>query len=386
MLAVYPRHIATCESKLKAKGLSAKERRTWRRCGCPLWIIGKDPHDVYHRHTLDTTSWAVAEEKKRKIELGVPDQPLIRIEEAAEAWKNALLAAKREPRTVQQVHGAMTASLTAWSQHQGYMLLHELTPPVLDAFVRCWDYASTTHRARIDLMRSFFKFCMARKWITENPAAVLIKPEEDLEPTLPFTVEEEARIFAAAARFHERPHFGGLWASHPETAFALLQVLRWTGLRASDSVLFEPRDLDCQTFDGREVAVYRTYQTKTGEHVLCPIPPEIAASIKSAPRLSAAHAFIPPADGKWNTDARSVSNGFYTNYLCPLGVLAEVKEVRAHRFRDTFAVRLLEQGKPLEIVSMLLGHRSIRTTEKHYAPWVRSRAEMLIREVVSTWH
>jgi integrase len=81
-----------------------------------------------------------------------------------------------------------------------------------------------------------------------------------------------------------------------------------------------------------------------------------------------------------------VSNGFYSSYLGPLGVLAGVTGVRAHRFRDTFAVRLLEAGKPLEIVQALLGHSSIKTTSEHYAPWVKSRQEMLIREVVSMWH
>ena len=47
----------------------------------------------------------------------------------------------------------------------------------------------------------------------------------------------------------------------------------------------------------------------------------------------------------------------------------------AHRFRDTFAVELLLAGVPLERVSILLGHSSIKVTEKHYAPWVRERQE-----------
>jgi len=41
----------------------------------------------------------------------------------------------------------------------------------------------------------------------------------------------------------------------------------------------------------------------------------------------------------------------------------------AHRFRDTFAVELLLAGVPLERVSILLGHTSVKITEKHYAPW-----------------
>lgn len=36
--------------------------------------------------------------------------------------------------------------------------------------------------------------------------------------------------------------------------------------------------------------------------------------------------------------------------------------------RDTFAVELLLKGTPIEEVAILLGHSSIRVTEKHYSP------------------
>jgi integrase len=38
-------------------------------------------------------------------------------------------------------------------------------------------------------------------------------------------------------------------------------------------------------------------------------------------------------------------------------------EGHPHRFRDTFAVRLLEKGVPIDQVSILLGHTSVKTTE-----------------------
>jgi integrase len=44
-------------------------------------------------------------------------------------------------------------------------------------------------------------------------------------------------------------------------------------------------------------------------------------------------------------------------------------------YRRTFSVELLLAGVPIERVSILLGHQSVRITEKHYAPWVRARQE-----------
>lgn len=53
--------------------------------------------------------------------------------------------------------------------------------------------------------------------------------------------------------------------------------------------------------------------------------------------------------------------------------------------RDTFAVQLLLKGVPIEVVSMLLGHKSVKITEKHYGPWVRARQEQLEEAVSRTW-
>ena len=45
----------------------------------------------------------------------------------------------------------------------------------------------------------------------------------------------------------------------------------------------------------------------------------------------------------------------------------------------------LLRGVPIEVVSMMLGHASIRTTEKHYAPWVQARQKQLERHMQTTW-
>ena len=56
-----------------------------------------------------------------------------------------------------------------------------------------------------------------------------------------------------------------------------------------------------------------------------------------------------------------------------------------HRVRDAFAVDLLQNWVPLEEVSKLLGHESIKTTEKSYAKWVKGRQDRLDNLVTGTW-
>ena len=48
----------------------------------------------------------------------------------------------------------------------------------------------------------------------------------------------------------------------------------------------------------------------------------------------------------------------------------------------TVAKVMLHAGLPMEGVSRLLTHKSIRVTEKYYAPWVRPWQELLDQHVI----
>jgi site-specific recombinase XerD len=61
------------------------------------------------------------------------------------------------------------------------------------------------------------------------------------------------------------------------------------------------------------------------------------------------------------------------------------KHGHADRWRDTFSVELLLAGVPLEQVSVLLGHQSIKVTQKHYSPFVKARQEQLEAAVRNTF-
>ena len=58
----------------------------------------------------------------------------------------------------------------------------------------------------------------------------------------------------------------------------------------------------------------------------------------------------------------------------------------SHRLRATFAVDQLQKGLPLEHVSKLPGHRSVTTTERHYAKWAKGRQDRPDALVSATWN
>jgi len=120
------------------------------------------------------------------------------------------------------------------------------------------------------------------------------------------------------------------------------------------------------------------YTAKAGTPVYCPLPDFVLSALDNLP-AQGPHYF-------WT--GQSKPKTAISHWQCELKELfrlAEVEHGHAHRFRDTFAIELLLQGVPMERVSVLLGHRSIRVTEKHYAPWVLARQEQLEADVRRTW-
>lgn len=150
---------------------------------------------------------------------------------------------------------------------------------------------------------------------------------------------------------------------------ALVLLLRHSGLRIGDAVT-----LSRERIDGDKLFLYTS---KAGTPVYCPLPPFVIAALDA---LGDGRFYFWTGQGKPKS---AISD--WQEKLKALFNLARVANGHAHRFRDTFATELLLNGVPLERVSILLGHSSIRITERHYSPWVRSRQEQLERDVRSTW-
>ena len=120
---------------------------------------------------------------------------------------------------------------------------------------------------------------------------------------------------------------------------------------------------------------------ETGTPVYCPLPPEVVTVLEAVPNEHPDYVF-------WDArSARETTVKSWNRVFRKLFSTAKppVERGHPHRFRDTFAVSLLLKGVSLESVSKLLGHTSIKVTERHYAPWVKARQDQLELDVRRTW-
>ena len=229
-------------------------------------------------------------------------------------------------------------------------------------FRASWPNKNIAARKKLEAFHAFFCFVHESGWIPTNPTTPLKPPKITEPPTAPFTKEEVTSILKACDSYLDRANAVRLRAP--------VLLLRYSGLRIRDAAtLSRNRIQDDKLF---------LYTAKTGTPVYCPLPPFVVEALNAIPERTTYFFWT------GNSTAKTVAS-IWQESLKRLLILAGVPDGHTHRFRDTFSVELLLAGVPIERVSILLGHQSVRITEKHYAPWVKARQEQLEADVRRTW-
>ena len=350
MLQPYRRHLRSCPHRAKGQGFTL--------CRCPIWAYGNVKGKTF-RQSLKTNDGSRVEQIMQAIEAGRPvylqPQPLDRTVAAA---VSAFLEVCRGRGLRQTTIDSYTKTL---SYLDGTVALDMIDAPFLDAHRASRMIAASTWRKELETLRAFFAWCLDRKWITDNPAKRLRMPRiEDLS-TLPFTAEEIDGLQAACDVIASD--------NHAETAYirqrarALVLVLLYSGLRISDVAQLRRAALETSGH-----LVLRVL--KTGVRLKVLLHPDAVTALKTLPSVSPEY-FFWTGRGSLTTCIKNMRRTVQR-----LGIIAKV-HAHPHRFRDTFAVELLTQGADIRTVQKLLGHTSVRTTEKHYAHFVAAHQALL---------
>lgn len=352
-----------------------------KRCDCPKHL--RWSHDKkQHRTSARTRSWAEAERKKRELEDQLSGRaPEVKPEESNRGIQNAVdifIQDKKNQGITEKVIGKYTrelARLREYCERQSVYTVRGITREMLTGFCATWPelYPSTYTRAKVrERVRSFLRYCYEAQWLARIPALPKIKIEEP--PTLPLSADEYTRLLDAI--------YGTIEGKEQQArVHALIQLMRWSGLAIRDALTLKRAEIQ----HDKKKKLYRivTARQKTGTHVSVPIPVEVAQELLAVMNGSPEHIFW---SGKGEEE--SITKNWAKYYIAPLFKAAKIPNeghMMSHRLRDTFAVDLLQKGVPLEEVSKLLGHESIKTTERHYAKWVKARQDRLDSLVSATW-
>lgn len=358
----------------------------YKNCRCPKhlrWSNG----GKQHRKTAKTRSWSIAEERRREIEeqfkAADPTKPIGDISLQAESRPTIekaielFLSDKKTQgldSTAYKKHVRELGRFKDFMAKRGKLFPHEVGLADLTEFREGWvnHYASTLTRSKVqERLRGFLRYCFNARMIDRLPQLSPIKITEP--PTLPLTSEQYEKLLAAIPKEFRSP-------DRVKRLHALIRLMRFSGLAIQDAVTLERDELQ----KDRKTNIYRvvTSRQKTGVHVSVPLPPDVAKEVIAVMELNGHKQYIfwNRTDGKPKAAVDVWERAFKRAFKA-----AGMPGGHSHQLRDTFAVSLLEKGIPLEEVSKLLGHTSIKTTEKSYAPWVKSRQERLDKLVMETF-
>jgi integrase len=331
-----------------------------------MWCEGT-VEGKYLRRSLKTRSWERATELSREIEDGAKPVEAMNLALAIERYLADAKARNLADVTVAKLT-LLLNRLSAYCEQKG-IELQAITVDHLRDFRERWTDAPITRYKKTERLKGFFHFVQASGWIQLNPARLLRNPIVAPEPTMPFEEKEWERIQKALDLYSD--NYGRLGQENAQRLRAFVLLLRYSGLRIRDAVTLRKDSLK----DGK--LLLRTAKTKV--QVWLPVPPEVVSALENCPGPSQEFFF-------WTGESNPKSSvGNWQRSLRKLFKLARITAGHAHRFRDTFAISLLQSGVPMEEVSILLGHKSISITEKHYAPWVESRQQRLEELVSRTW-
>ncbi len=357
-LILWRRHLKSCDHRA--------EGREYTGCRCPVWCDGTISGQRIRR-SMDTLDWDRAERRLARILDPEAPAPPIAIATAIRDYVADCHARNLSPATIRSYEKTLE-HFRVYSERQAYASMQSLTLEAVTGWrqsraIAPINIAPTTQRKEIEALRAFFAFALERSWLQVNWARKLKPPQQHGVSTLPFEQAEVDAILRACEKLGNRE---ADWATRArKRARAFILLLLYSGLRISDAAKLERSSLNV---NDRKLFIRK--QQKTGTPVYVRLPESVVEALLDLEPVSPKYFF-------WRSSNKlSTCVGLLRRMVDRVLAVAGITG-HPHRFRDTFAVRMLEHDVPIRTVQILLGHTSVRTTEKHYAPFVQGQQRLL---------
>jgi len=257
-----------------------------------------------------------------------------------------------------------------WKKKFGHLRVIDITRRSLSLHVemrRIEGKSNSTINRELSVLSASINYAIRRwGWNIANPASGLYLkiPEGRLRWLTP----DEARQLLQAARASRAPHLHD---------FILLAIN--TGMRRNEILRLQVRKIDLTTkkihLEGEE--------TKSGRRRVIPLNDTAISAIRSRMAWNHSNGIASPRlFVQGNGRPVEQINTAFTNAVN----LAGIEDFRIHDLRHTFASWLVQAGVPLPEVRDLLGHSSIKQTERyaHLAPGLLHKAVAVLDSVSCT--
>lgn len=201
-------------------------------------------------------------------------------------------------------------------------------------------YTAKSVSRKLNSIKTFCRFLIANKVITDNPATSVTHPKYEIKPPRILT-KMEYRSLRDVCRDDVRIH-------------AIIEVLLQTGIRIGELANLELNDVDTNKL------TIRPYESHGQRTVPLNKPGQIALTkyLKTRTKAKAKNVFVTKNGRQFLVrNIRTAIDRYFK--------LADIKEAKVNDLRHTFIAHQLQAGTPLTLISELVGHKRLSTTEKY---------------------
>jgi site-specific recombinase XerD len=359
MLSLWRRHTKSCRFRVQG--------RAYTKCHCPVWVDG-EVSGKRIRESLDTRDWARGGRKAATLESEVAEGR--KRKKVAVATAAFLEQCSVESSTFKK-YARIMGFLADVAKAKAFEHVDELDLEFLDAYRSGRGVCPLTWQKELQILRSFFGFCMDRQWIADNPARKMKMPSDPKpKERVPYTSEEITKIIAACDSF-------GRHAYERLRARAMILLMRFYGLRVSDVATLE-RD----RVKGNQIYLHAL---KNGQAIWLPLYAEVWMALECLPIPRGAEAdckyFFWTGAGSRDGHIKTVDETLKSVFT-----KSGVEHAHAHRFRHTLTTEILVKGGTIEDAANILGD-SPAVIRRYYAKWsvaYQSRTVEILQRVHGT--
>jgi len=220
-----------------------------------------------------------------------------------------------------------------------------MTPMMVKGFVadlRGKGQDARSVNRKLSAVRGFFRFLISQGIVEENPTANVRSLKQSQRQPRFLPIEEMTRLLEGA--------------EIPARDLAVLEVLYSTGIRVSSLVMLNVEDYD------RKSAMLRV-STKGRKEQVVPLGEPAQDSLES---YLAERPMPKPGEPMFlNNHGGRLTSRSVQRLVRKLGLQLGVGRVTPHTLRHSFATHLLDAGADLRSIQELLGHKSLKTTQKY---------------------
>ena len=274
----------------------------------------------------------------------------IKLQDASSEFKN-FLSQKGHSNSTIVAYGKDIDQLVEFLAKLPKEYPHEVKKEDIDAFLAAMSkdgYTPKSISRKINSTRTFYRFLKVNEYVTDDPSLLVEHPKYQLAPPRILT-PTEYRALRDAARNDVRMS-------------AIIELLLQTGIRIGE--LTNLRLSDIQK-DGLKILPFEKHEQR-----IVPLNKRAQEALNKyleiRPKVTEDHVFITKSGKPFLI--RNIRTSVERYFR-----LAEIKDAKVNDLRHTFVAHHLKHGVSLVILSRVLGHKRLSTTER-YLEFVKERA------------